>query len=308
MDLTYDGSASRREAAISAAHDILRAQVSRNSLQWSHIEPVPGVRDWSRTDSVVEGLRAAGIEPLLTFYGSPSWANGVDPSTPDQKMYVPTEPDAFDAWADAYEDFIRAAVRRYRGRVRLWEVWNEPNERFFWKPAPDVQRYATFFTRMRRAILDEDPGAEVAVGGLAGLNASIDIPGITFLDGLIARHVVFDRVAIHPYSDHSPLVHVPWDGNFDDIALVEARLRQRGRDVPLWVTEWGWSDQSLSEVTQAEYLAESLQLLSSDYRYVSVATVFLDADRLPLYSQGLLRSDFSPKPAALEFAKFVARQ
>ena len=157
---------------------------------------------------------------------------------------------------DSYEDFIRAAVlRRYRGRVHFWEVWNEENERFFWKPAPDVDQYARFFTRMRRAILDEDPTAEVAVGGLAGLNASIDIPGVTFLEQLVARRVAFDRVAIHPYSDHSPLVHVQWDGNFDDIGLINARLRRLGRDVPLWVTEWGWSSQTLSEATQASHIA-----------------------------------------------------
>ena len=200
----------------------------------------------------VDKLTQAGIEPLFVLYGSPSWANGVAASVPDQKLYVPTDPADFENWLAEYESFVRAAVDRYRGRVRFWEVWNEENERFFWKPAPDVAQYCP--------LLRPDSGRDSTRGplgrggrrGLAGLNASIEIPGVTFLAEIVSRGIAFDRVAIHPYAVQGPApdVHIPWEGNFDDVALVHDRLAALGRDVPIWVTEWGWSTNRVSDKTK----------------------------------------------------------
>ena len=80
--LAFEGDTQRREATVTAIQEFLHPQVVRDSLLWNQVEPVQGRRDWSRIDSVVEELRAAGIEPLLVVYGSPSWANGVPDSRP----------------------------------------------------------------------------------------------------------------------------------------------------------------------------------------------------------------------------------
>ena len=72
---------------------------------------------------------------------------------------------------------------------------------------------------------------------------ALDIPGGTFLRGLIAQKVKFDYVAIHPYpsAGHAPDVHRQWHPNFDDIGAYHRLLVTADRNVPLWVTEWGWS-------------------------------------------------------------------
>lgn len=309
MDLTFNGDPLARGAAIANARDVLHAQLARNSLLWDRIEPVPGVRDWATTDAVVSQLGAAGIEPLFVVYGSPAWASGVSPATPNARMYVPTGPAAFDRWLSRYADFMREAAQRYRGTVSKWEIGNEQNEHWFWMPGPNVDQYARFYTALRAAILAGNPDAQVAMGGLAGISAtaSADIPGLRFLQELNQRGVYPDRVALHPYTsaDHSPDVHRPWQDNFDDIELVHRYLVSIGHPVPIWVTEWGWSSAGVGAATQARYVADSLRMIRYRYPYVTVATYFLDHDQGE-YDQGLFDALGNPKPAALAFAGAIS--
>ena len=137
QDLTWDGYAWRRAQALGLATSV-HAEVSRSSLLWHLVEPTQGTRDWSRVDAVVDEVSAAGMQLVFTAYGSPSWANGVPESTSDSWGYVPTGA-AFNTWKDRYVDFVREAARRYRGRNIKWEIWNEENEHYFWKPAPNVR-------------------------------------------------------------------------------------------------------------------------------------------------------------------------
>jgi hypothetical protein len=306
MDLTYDGHAWRREAAVAAAREVLRAAVSRNSFPWHLVEREEGKRDWSRVDAVVDELANAGLAPLFTVYGSPAWASGASTTRPGWELEVPQEDAAFERWVEAYAEFMRAAVRRYRGRVRLWEVGNEPNERHFWRPQPDPRRYAAWFRTVSAAIRAEAPEARIAIGGLTGLTAGCCITGRAFLGRLLAEERLdFDAVAIHPYSGHAPDRKRRGHSNFDDISLIRDMLVTAGRDVPIWLTEWGWSSRNFGVERQADWIGVSLEMIRDRYPYVEIATVFLDYDRLPQYAEGLLDESFAPKPAAHRFARFV---
>ncbi len=308
-DLTFYNDPSFHSAVIDADVHLLHPAVSRNSLLWHNIEATKGTFDWGTTDDVVNKLVAAGIKPEFTVYGSPSWANGVSTSVDDFYLYVPQDPTAFQRWVSDYAAFLRAAASRYAGRVNLWECGNEENEHYFWKPVPNVNQYLTWYTACRTAILSGNPNAEVAVGGLAGLlySGAGDINGKAFLQQLIAFGAPIDHVAIHPYSIHnqSPDLHVPWDGNFDDIGQIRDFLDSEGlQNVDIWVTEWGWDSGVTGLQTQADDVLRSLQLLMTDFKYVSYAFYFCDFDR-PGYGQGLLDSNLNPKPAAAAFAQFA---
>jgi len=307
QDLTYEGSASVRQAAVDAVASV-GAQVSRNSLSWADIEPTQGIRDWSRADAVVDELGEAGIQPLFVIVGSPAWASGAGDTGFDSRFVVPPGTgQVFRLWVRRYADFVREAVRRYRGRVEKWELWNEENESFTWRPAPSAAQYAIWYTAVRNAILDEDPRAEVALGGLAGLGASCCITGLDFLKQLASLGVRPDIVAIHPYSNgRAPGVHLRWHSNFDDIAMVHRYLAAADGRTRLWVTEWGWSSTTLGASLQAAYLARSLAMIRDRYPYVDVATYFVDHDR-PQYSQGLFDSGLAIKPAGIAFRSFMER-
>lgn len=308
MDLTWNGWETERTEAMDRAKE-LGTEVSRNSFLWHLVEPVQGTRDWSTVDHVVDGLLAREIEPLMVIYGSPAWANGVD-GFEDAYLHVPEESQQFALWLDRYADFVREAAARYAGRVNKWELWNEQNEHYFWKPAPNLERYIAFFERISEAIQQEVPNAEIAVGGLAGLccASGVDIPGIEFLHRLYENGIESDAVSIHPYAGQyqAPDNVIAWENNFTDIALVRDLMVRFGReDASLWVTEWGWPTDRVSEATQAEYVERSLEMLRDEFTYVTVATYFIDRDRPPLYYHGLYTSDYRLKPAGQRYRDLV---
>jgi polysaccharide biosynthesis protein PslG len=305
--LAFDGDPDHRAETVAAIHRLLDPQVVRDSLLWNEIEPVKGRRDWSRTDSIVEELRAAGIEPLLAVFGSPSWANGVPKSMPAHYLYVPSGGTALDTWLHEYSDFLAAAVRRYHDYVRRWEIWNEPNLVDFWRPRPDPVTYRHVYETLRATILRVDPTAEVAVGGLGGLSAASapSIRGLAFLRHLMRTSPPLDAVAIHPYAtdDHPPWVHLPKENNFDNIERVHNQLVAAREQAEIWVTEWGWSSAAVGTGRQALYLKRSLEMLEHRYRFVRLATYFVDHDRPPDFFEGLLDDDLGPKPAAGVFRR-----
>jgi hypothetical protein len=153
-----------------------------------------------------------------------------------------------------------------------------------------------------------DPTAEVAVGGLGGLSATStpSITGLKFLHRLTRTRPAIDAVAIHPYAGyadraHPPWVHVPNGNNFDNIQRVHDQLLADGERAPIWVTEWGWSSATVGDGRQALYVKRSLQMLEHRYRFVRVATYFLDHDLPPTLFQGLLDEHLDAKPAARVF-------
>ncbi len=308
MDLAFNGNAAERTRTIQNAVAI-KTQISRNSFAWSQVEPTRGNRDWRLTDSVVDELIANGIEPLMVIYGSPSWANGVSASVTNAFLYVPTEETAFAAWVTQYASFAGAAAARYRGKVRKWELWNEENQHYFWKPSANVDQYVRWYTAVAQAIKAADPGAEVAVGGLAGLCCaeSIDYNGKQFLELLYQHQIVPEAVAVHPYalSWQAPDVHIQYQNNFDDIELMHGVMIAHGQaDKPIWVTEWGWPVDHVTEAQQAQYVARSLEMIKTLYPYVKVATYFLDHDHAPTYMSGLYTADFRLREAGVRFRDF----
>jgi polysaccharide biosynthesis protein PslG len=309
--LAFEGDGDRRTKTIAAIDDALGAQVVRDSLLWHQIEPAEGERDWSRLDAVVAELRDAGIEPILAVLGSPSWVNGVPDSTPDYYLHVPARGPALDEWLERYSHFLAEAVERYRDFVRRWEIWNEPNLAMFWRPRPDPIAYRQVYETLRATILRVDPGAEVAVGGLAGLTHADppNIRGRTFLSRFNSARPPLENVAVHPYTtnDHAPNVDFPGENNFSDIARVRGQLASAGEPVPIWVTEWGWPSDVVGAARQAQYVDTSLTMLERRYPFVPVATYFADRDRPPDFSEGLLEEDLDPKPAALVFRAHAER-
>jgi polysaccharide biosynthesis protein PslG len=307
--LAFESDDRGRAETVTAIRKFLRPQVVRDALLWHQVEPVQGQFNWSVSDSIVADLREAGIEPLLVVLGSPPWANGVPLSTPQHYLYVPPRGPALDAWLAHYSDFLAAAVERYKGFVRRWEIWNEPNMEAFWHPRPDPAAYRQMYETLRRTILMVDPNAEVSVGGLGGLTSASppSIPGRSFLRRLARTDQPLGTVAIHPYatSDHAPGVHVPGENNFDDVAAIRRLLAAEGEKARIWVTEWGWSSATVGRRRQAHYLNQSLEMLRRHYPFVRLATYFVDRNLPPQYFQGLLTQDLKPKPAARVFRRYA---
>lgn len=221
------------------------ATIARCDTLWEATEPeapIDGVHhyDWSFDDSVAGSLAAQRLRWLALIDYSAPWAESV----PGQDHSAPSSASDFAAYAAAFAarygpggSFWREHPELRAEPVETYEIWNEEDSGFFWKPAPDPARYAALYAAARDAVEFVDPTARVLVGGLTNadflasmLSARPDLRG----------HI--DGVAIHPYG-HDPA---------DVLASIRASrtlLQSLGlATTPLYVTEFGWTTHVPSDV------------------------------------------------------------
>jgi len=94
------------------------------NFAWIDIEPRPGEFHWDYVDHQVESARKRGLEVFAYTGLTPDWAlprnapkkTGIGYRFPPDKRFIPQ-----------FEAFFTRLARRYRGRVRYYEFWNEPN-------------------------------------------------------------------------------------------------------------------------------------------------------------------------------------
>ena len=131
---------------------------------WAKTEKTPGVYDFSWLDHIVDDARSRGLNILLeTDYGNPIYQGGGDA---DLKGGFPTSVEALDAW----DKWVAAMAKHYRGRVRDWAMWNEPDlvkER----TAEEIVEFNIRTTRIIREII---PDARIAGLSLAHADEKFD--------------------------------------------------------------------------------------------------------------------------------------
>jgi len=244
------------------------------------------------SDQAIDAANARGIKVLGTFWRTPKWANGGGKATDP-----PSDP------AD-YADFARCASAHFRGRVSAWEVWNEPNLKYFWSGA-NPARYAALVRAAYPAFKAGDPDAPVVAGSVS----KNDTP---WLERMYAAGIAgsFDVLSTHPYQDPPDAAPESADdgriGNIDHIRAVHDLMSAQGdKAKPIWATEFGWSSSSkhggVTEERQADYLVRTLKVFADRYPYVTNVFWYneraTDAGDNQNSGYGLLRHDLSEKPA-----------
>jgi hypothetical protein len=169
---------------------------------------------------------------------------------------------------------VRAAVARYGADgtfwrqhpelparpIEDWQLWNEPNSVYFWKPAPDPRSYLTVLRAFHGAVKRSDPDGSVMLGGLFPTPKGIDMPA--FMSDLyrLGAAKLFDEAGVHPYAA-------------DPERALAATEQLRGpldragdQERPIWITEVGWasggqpSGLTVGPERQAEYLTRTFEL------------------------------------------------
>src|SRR5262245_38564383 len=113
----------------------LKVEWVREDFHWHRIQPTSLGYDWTFTDAAMRALLQRGIKVLGVLGPSVGWATPYQGDPDNDVSYYPPNPDDFAAYA-------RAVVLRYRRYVHHWEIWNEPDHKFFWRPQPDPAAYA----------------------------------------------------------------------------------------------------------------------------------------------------------------------
>jgi hypothetical protein len=165
----------------------------------------------------------------------------------------------------AYLSWLSQTVTRYRDRIRVWEVGNEPNLEPFWNipGAPGeaswnegVHRYVLHLAETYSTIKASDPSATVLLGGLSGHFMEQYIDRLT--DERAYRY--FDSMNLHPYANNPHAV----------VARVRSAQQHMSKapgmaSKQVWITEFGWqttwagSFMSVpSEEIKASYLTQTI--------------------------------------------------
>lgn len=192
----------------------------RDEISWCEVEKEKGVYAWpANIEANIDTTRAVGLEPLLILdYGNPLYDDGNAPSSPEGIA--------------AYANYCRAMVSHYKGKVKYWEIWNEPNIEQFWKPKPDPDKYAILLKTASNACKEADPNCFVVGVCTSGVDLS-------FIKKVLAAGTItsMDALSVHPYRYPDP----PEKGIISDLAEVRKAMDAvGGKGKPIWVTEVGW--------------------------------------------------------------------
>ena len=275
--------------------------VVRMDLNWERVERVRGRYDWSYYDGMAQSLRAHGLRPLFILdYGNAIYSPQVQIAGHPGEMH-PAAPTNEAALA-AFTAFASEAVRRFQSMDPIWEIWNEPENDEMWPPHSDTAQFLALATRTCEAMRRVSPSAEIVSPGAAKAPTDQDTrPAL--LQALLASSLktCLSGLSVHPYLFVSAL-----DGSartWGRLRSMTAGVDRQGRaPLQLLSSESGVSTfkGQVSELQQAAYVARMLLLNAASDVALSVWYDWRDdgddGDN-PEHRFGLLRRDFSPKPA-----------
>lgn len=270
----------------------------RLDVDWSVIEKTRGSRDWSSTDRVVDAARARGLKVLGIVTYTPRWA---------QDASVPTGTDhGRPSSAGLFATFAGQAAEHFLGRVRTWEVWNEPNLASFFAPEVDARFYSAMVQASYAAIHAAVPDATVLAGALSP-NTGEDAPA-AFLQQMYAAGVAgsMDAVSTHPYSYPDLPSGSKSYNAFYQLREVHAVMAENGDGAKqIWLTEFGAptgsGKKAVTERRQAAIIADGLTTARS-LNYIGPVFIYelRDGDTGSSDTEdnfGMLRTNHTRKPA-----------
>ena len=246
----------------------------------------PARSAWEKYDHIVDLAGQYGMELIVRVSTPPSWtrARGDEVGT-----FAP--PDNY----EDFGDFVYALVGRYKGRIRFYQLWNEPNiypECGIYPISPEdyTEMLRIGATRAREA----DPDVVIIAGALAStieLAPDAAPPG-NALNDLVYLQRMYDAGAA-PYFDIMAMqAYGLWSGPTDH--RLHPRVMNYGRpqfvrDVmvangdankPIWISEMGWNtvpadapDQRFGRVTpeqQARYTPLAYERAQAEWPWAGV--------------------------------------
>lgn len=140
---------------------------ARVQTGWFRCERKKGIYAFEWLEAIVGQLQAQGIQPWFSLsYGNLLYCT--DSPSDDCAGYPPMETQkARDGWCA----YVAALVERFSGRVKHYEIWNEPDCSGFWLKGPNAQEYVDLVKLTAPVIRRQDPAAKV-VGGALGRSIS----------------------------------------------------------------------------------------------------------------------------------------
>ena len=128
---------------------------------WQKTEKEKGVYDFQWLDEQVDNLLARGCRPWLCLcYGNRVW----DELAKQYQGAVGCPPIRTQEQHDAWISYVTETARHFAGRITYYEVWNEAEGGWTWRPEPNLAEYARFACDTAAAVKAADPEAKIMTG------------------------------------------------------------------------------------------------------------------------------------------------
>lgn len=206
----------------------------RMDYVWSRVEREPGEYDFRPYDRLVADLEEHNLRALFILdYVNPHYDDGLSPHT--------------DAGRKAFARWVAASVEHFGGHGILWEMYNEPNIRF-WRPEPNVDDYVKLAIEVGKAIRETAPD-ELYIGP-ATSQIDFEFLESCFEAGLLEY---WDAVSVHPYRQQPPETVI---AEYMRLREMIDRHAPEGKALPIISGEWGYSAawKNYDQQRQGKYL------------------------------------------------------
>jgi len=224
---------------------------AKQHFPWYDIEREPGDFRWAKYDRIVDLYRSRGIEVVARLDFPAKW---VTPArwVPPEKHGPPINSPPADP--DDYARFVAAVVEHFKGRVRFYQIWNEPNLFTEWGFDPahpvDPAEYVELLAAAAAAARGADPNVVILTAPLAFNFETVELRGnmsdVDYLRGMYeagaAEH--FDVLSVNAFGIERPPEDPPDEAalNFRRVELQRRIMEEAGdRCTPVWAAEYGWN-------------------------------------------------------------------
>lgn len=277
---------------------------------------------WDKYDRIVELAHENGLEVIARLDHPPDWTRHDGHA---RGNFAPP-----DNYAD-YADFVNAVVSRYRGKIKYYQLWNEPNIYPEWGELPvSAADYTRLLQEGYTSAKQADPGAVIISAGLAQNieTGPRNLSDLIFLKQMYdaGARPYFDILAVQDYG----LFTGPGDRRADPqrtnfsrpVLLREIMVENGDANKPMWAMEVGWNAQPLdmpdapfgrvTEERQAKYAAQAYERAQSEWPWMGVLNYWFfkrayDNERTqPFYYFRLFNPDFTPLPVYESIKSYIA--
>jgi len=288
-----------------------------------NMDAVGEISAWDKYDNIVDLATQYDIDMIARLSNPPAW------SQPPNWTRLGPPADIQD-----YVNFAATVAERYQGRIKYYQIWNEPNIYPEWGTGSvDPAGYADMLCRTYDAIKAVDPESVVLMAALA---PTIELSGRDAYDFLYLQRLYdygvsdcFDVLSAQAYG----LFSGPTDRRMRTVLANFARP-QWLRDIminngdahkPIWISEAGWNpvpadptgiaDYDRFGVVNMEQAAEfvplAYQRALSEWEWLGMISYWFfkranDAEiNQSWYYFRLVNPDFTPTPIYDSFATMI---
>jgi len=286
-------------------------EISGKGDFWDHKWNVSA---WAKYDRIVDMANERGLQLIVRLDHPPAWTRAVGNA---KGSFAPP-----DNLSD-FGDYVAAVVSRYKGRVRYYQIWNEPNIYPEWGEQPvNAAAYTRLLQVAYTRAKEADPDCVIISAGLAPTleKGPKNLDDLTYLQQMYAAGAkgYFDVLAVMDYglwTGPTDRRVSPDRTNFSRPELIRAIMVQHGdANKPIWAMEIGWDAVPpdfqgptpygrTTRDMQAQLAVEAYQRAQRDWPWMGMMSYWFlrrptDTEKdQPFYYFALMEPDFTPWPA-----------